>query len=31
MKLIKHLVGYRWRTQGYGVNLCLAPGTPASL
>ncbi|CAE7201458.1 LMP1, partial [Symbiodinium sp. KB8] len=26
MKLIKHLVGYLWGTQGYGVNLCLAPG-----
>ena len=26
MKLMKHLVGYLWGTQGYGVNLCLAPG-----
>ncbi|CAE7866178.1 LMP1, partial [Symbiodinium necroappetens] len=25
MKLMKHLVGYLWGTQGYGVNLCLAP------
>ncbi|CAE7032794.1 unnamed protein product [Symbiodinium sp. CCMP2592] len=25
MKLMKHLVGYLWKTQGYGVNLRLAP------
>eukprot|EP00439_Symbiodinium_sp_Y106_P033662 s4190_g4.t1 len=26
MKLMKHLVGYLWGTQDYGVNLHLAPG-----